>query len=391
MATLARLRHAVAQQASATARVRALPPVDRILRGEWRRTEHGDVFLREDWFPLDHAHGALTLGAALGAPRDGLARLLRSDSPPAAKRLAFFDIETTGLAGGAGTYLVLAGVGVYEAGAFRLRQYFLADVAQERAMLAAVHADLSGRDGVVTYNGRSFDLPCLASRLTMCRLPALEVGAHLDLLHPVRRLYRHRMPGCRLQEAERKLLRLVRHDDLPGWMIPALYAAYVRAGQAAPLRAVFAHNADDVLSLAGVLARVAGLVGGEPEDPEDAVAVARWCEFERDHDRALHLYERALPWLEGDDAWPWAASRFAALCRRSRRFAAAEAIWRVLASMGDRRAMMNLAMHLEHRAHDVEGALGLVRALREFAGDDAALAHRERRLVAKRLGSGSEI
>ena len=384
---LARLRAAVAQHAASQPWPRPqpagdLPPIDRILRGEWRETEEGLVFLREDWFPLDHAHGALPLSAALDAPSEGIARLLRSPRPPNADRLAFFDIETTGLAGGTGTYIVLAGVGVYEEGAFRLRQYFLADLAGERAMLTALRADLAERHGIVSYNGRAFDVPCLASRLTLNRVPNLDVGHHVDLLHPVRRLFQHRMPGCRLAEAEHRLLRMVRHEDIAGALIPAMYAAYVRAGQAAPLRAVFQHNAEDVLSLVGVLARVAALVAGDPEDPEDAAAVARWWELEGDHARALPLYERALPWLEGGDDWAWVSGRFASLCRRFGRYAEAAAAWRALARTGDRAANLNLAKHLEHRERDFEGALDIVQWLQPGGTPEerAALELRERRL-----------
>jgi uncharacterized protein YprB with RNaseH-like and TPR domain len=126
-----------------------------------------------------------------------------------------------------------------------MRQYFLADIACERAMLAMLAADLARFEGIVTYNGRAFDVPFVETRLTLARI-ASPCGAlaHFDLLHAVRRLYKHRMPGCRLAEAERKLLRIDRPDDVPGAIIPALYFDYVRAGRAGPLRGVFRHNAD---------------------------------------------------------------------------------------------------------------------------------------------------
>ncbi len=90
---------------------------------------------------------------------------------------------------------------------------------------------------------------------------------HFDLLHPVRRLYRHRMPGCRLADAERRLLRIDRPDDVPGWLIPSLYFDYLRAGRAAPLRGVFRHNAEDVLSLVGVLATLGRLLSDARAGP----------------------------------------------------------------------------------------------------------------------------
>lgn len=391
-----RMRHAVATHADAArtsarrAEPASLPPIAQILRGDWHEPEYGPVFVRDEWYTLDHEHGALPLRSALGVEAAALARLLGAVEAPHPSRLAFFDIETTGLSGGTGTYIVLAGLGSFEDGAFRMRQYFLADVAQERAMLAMLAADLRRFDGIVTYNGRAFDVPFVETRLTMARLPSPCGGMpHFDLLHPVRRLYRHRMPGCRLADAERRLLRIDRPDDVPGWLIPSLYFDYLRAGRAAPLRGVFRHNAEDVLSLVGVLATLGRLLSDDVPDPEDAVAAGRWWEHAGEPHRAMRLYREALPWIEGGDDWAWAASRHAALCKRFGDREEAAALWRRLWVEGERAAGLELAMHLEHHLRDVAGAESLTLALLQRAGDveGAALEHRLARLRRKRSRS----
>jgi uncharacterized protein YprB with RNaseH-like and TPR domain len=191
-----RMRRAVATHADAarTSARRAdavsLPPIAQILRGDWHETEHGPVFVRDEWFPLDHAHGALPLRSALGVEAAALARLLGAVEAPHPSRLAFFDIETTGLSGGTGTYIVLAGSVV------RRRRVpdaavLLAGLAQERAMLAMLAADLRRFDGIVTYNGRAFDA-VRRDALTMARLPSPWWMPHFDLLHPCGAV-RHRM------------------------------------------------------------------------------------------------------------------------------------------------------------------------------------------------------
>ncbi len=386
-----RLRHAVAQHAAAANRPPApapkdLPPIAQILRGDWHQTPEGPVFVRDDWFPLDHLHGKLPLAAALDACPVSLARLLGADEAPHAARLAFFDIETTGLAGGTGTYVVLAGLGSYEDGAFRMRQYFLAGPAYERAMLAMLAADLARFDGLVTYNGRAFDVPFVEARMTLARLRApLDRLAHFDLLHPVRRLYKHRMPGCRLADVERRLLRLERPDDVPGSLIPSLYFDYVRAGRASPLRAVFRHNAEDVLSLVGVLATLGRLLEGDALDPDDAAAVGRWWEYAGDAALAARLYAEALPWLEGGDDWGWVAWRLARLHKRAGERQSAVALWRGLWAKGDRCAGLELAKHFEHRARDPRPAMEVTRALliRAPEPERVALEHRLARLARK--------
>lgn len=412
-ATADRLRLAVAAHAAAIAKtsrranvepapVERAPEVQqpsdaslpRILGGEWLPTTHGPVFVRDTWHALDHEHGASVLGDALDLPHDavGLLSATREGEVDPA-RCAFFDIETTGLSGGTGTYIVLAGLGTFERTipgeplAFRLRQYFLAGLEHERAMLALLADDLADRDAVVTYNGRAFDVPIVETRLTLSRLKSpYRKLAHVDLLHHVRSLYAHRLPACKLAEAERRLLRLERFDDLPGFMIPHMYRDYLLAGRIAPLRGVFRHNADDVISLVGVLARLAGMLTHDDHDPDDGVALARWWERRGDEQRAMRLYRAALPWLDGDDAWPWAAARHARLCRRAGAREEAFPLWQALHERGDSAASLALAKHLEHHLRDYDGAASVVDELLARAGETAspALRHRMRRIDARR-------
>ena len=340
-----------------------LPPIERILGGEWVATPHGDAFVRDEWFAFGHEHGNLPLDSALAATPAALA-CLAAQPATASRRFGFFDIETTGLGGGTGTYAFLAGLGTFEDAGFRLRQYFLASVPGERAMLSLMRDDLATCDALVTYNGRAFDVPVVSTRLTLARLPDPYAGmAHFDLLHPVRRLYKHRMPACRLADAERRLLGIERFDDIPGALIPALYFAYVRAGRAAPLRAVFRHNADDVLSLVGLLARLTALFECDEPPPDDAVALARWWELAGQPERSIALYRSALSWLEGDGDWAWAAGRQARLLRRAGAHDDAAALWRALWAAGDAGAGLALAKHLEHRARDYAAAAEVTRAL----------------------------
>jgi len=359
-----------------------------VLGGTWFDTPAGPVFVRDEWYELDHLHGARAVGDALAVTPAG-ARLLTSGHDLAPSRYAYFDIETTGLSRGAGTYVVLAGVGSFERPArtlplsFRVRQFFLADIGAERAMLVALADELARFDGLVTYNGRSFDVPVVETRLTLARLRAPWCDrVHLDLLHAVRRLYRHRLPGCRLAEAERCLLRFERPDDMPGWLVPQAYFDYIRAGRLSPLRLLFRHNRDDVLSLAALLGHLVSLVEhAHAQTVEDALAIAHWLE-RSDEAMARMLYERMLPLIHGAPDWPWAAARLARLLRRAGRPSDAAALWRRLwVECRDTRAALDLAKHLEHRERNFAEAAALVSELRtveSFDGDD--LLRREARL-----------
>jgi uncharacterized protein YprB with RNaseH-like and TPR domain len=173
-------------------------------------------------------------------------------------RLLHFDTETTGLAGGTGTRAFMIGAADWLDGRFRIRQLTLTTMAAEAAMLHTFAEWLSGDTVLVSYNGKCYDVPLLATRYRLARLPNPLAGlAHLDLLHPVRRHWKRQWPNCRLATAERQLLGVVREDDLPGAEAPAAWLTYLRGGSARNLRRVAAHNAQDLKSLAGVLLHMA--------------------------------------------------------------------------------------------------------------------------------------
>jgi uncharacterized protein YprB with RNaseH-like and TPR domain len=174
------------------------------------------------------------------------------------QHLLHFDTETTGLAGGTGTRAFMIGAGDWIDGRFRIRQLTITSMAAEAAMLRHFAEWLNPDTVLVSYNGKCYDSPLLATRYRLARQPNPLVGlGHIDLLHPVRRQWKHVWENCRLATAERKLLGVVREDDLPGSEAPAAWLTYLRGGSAKNLRRVGEHNAQDLKSLAGVLLHMA--------------------------------------------------------------------------------------------------------------------------------------
>ncbi|MHB8766314.1 MAG: ribonuclease H-like domain-containing protein, partial [Deferrisomatales bacterium] len=231
-------------------------PVDRFVPGRRVAAASGTVYAAEWTAPAGHRHGRLPaddLGALPWAgARELFPELLGGVAGPG--EVAFLDTETTGLAGGAGTVPFLVGVGRWTGGGFRVVQLFLEDLDREAALLEALADELRGVTCVVTYNGRSFDLPLLENRHVLCRRPwPLAAAAHLDLLHPARTLWGRGHPDCRLATLEASILGHGRRGDIPGAEIPELYHQYLRRGATERLAAVFRHNRDDLLSLAGHL------------------------------------------------------------------------------------------------------------------------------------------
>lgn len=179
------------------------------------------------------------------------------------ERLLAFDTETTGLAGGTGTRAFMIGAADWHDGALRLRQLYITCLGAEGAMLRTFAGWLREDTALVSYNGRCYDAPLLATRYRLARQAnPLDGLAHLDLLHAVRRRYRGVWPNCRLLTAERMLLNVLREDDLPGAEAPQAWLTYLRGGAATHLRRVAEHNAQDLRSLAGLLAHLANLAAG---------------------------------------------------------------------------------------------------------------------------------
>ena len=165
----------------------------------------------------------------------------------------YFDTETTGLSTGAGTVIFLAGAGRVRDGRVAVRQYLLPDYHHERPLLRAVATDLAAATRVVTYNGRTFDLPMLAARLTvhgLFREQAALPDTHDDLLPDARRLFRRPLGGARLADVESGVLGVRRSSDCPGSEVPLRYFGYLRGGSPGILAEVLDHNFQDVVSLA---------------------------------------------------------------------------------------------------------------------------------------------
>jgi len=202
---------------------------------------------------------ALVLERSVAIPAEAAAALA---TLPAA---AYFDTETTGLSTGAGTVIFLAASARLDGERVRVRQFLLPDYPHEPALLRALTADLRGADRLVTYNGRSFDLPMLAARLTVHGLyhdQAAIPEAHDDLLPLARRLFRRPLGGARLADVESGVLGVRRVSDCAGSEVPARYFGYLAGGSPDILAEVLDHNAQDVVSLALLEAEICRLRRG---------------------------------------------------------------------------------------------------------------------------------
>ena len=220
---------------------------------------------------------------------------------------------------------------------------------------------------MVTYNGKSFDLPLIETRYVLQRMRTPFGNlAHVDMLHPARRLWREDDVECRLTNLERTLCGHAREGDVPGFEIPSRYFHYVRSGDARALEAVLEHNRLDIISLAMFTARASQLLDDGPPaaaTAREACGMGRLYERAGMTDAALESFARAADMTPTDAiARPDALRAHAALCRRLRRYDEAAASWRRVLDVRAcppgiaREATEALAVHHEHRARDLTAA-----------------------------------
>jgi len=229
---------------------------------------------------------------------------LKGEAPGRWQDVLWLDTETTGLAGGTGTYVFLLGIAYFAEGELVLRQHLLHDIGYERAFVETIQAEIEPFRACASYNGKSFDLPLLRTRWVMALRSEITVDeSHLDLLHPARRLWRDRYGSTGLKQLEESLFDEGRINDIPGSLIPDAYFHYLRKRDPAIIAPVLEHNARDIVSLVRVADRVAVAVlaarsGRAPDHAPAAYALARSFERTGELDAAFACYESA--YYDGD-------------------------------------------------------------------------------------------
>ena len=348
-------------------RIEGVPPrrpasgsIETVLGGEVSVNEAGTVLVVRHAMPMTAPYGRVTLGAAAHVAASTLRVLAPAVGEGLDPRgLFFLDTETTGLAGGTGTYAFLVGAARIDGERVEVTQLFMRDLDEEAALIGALAPLLEDASGIVTFNGSGFDIPLLETRFILQRRRWPGHLPHVDLMWPARRVWGETLGDCRLATIERRVLRAEREHDVPGHAIPGLYFQFLRRRTAAPLRDVLAHNRHDVLTLVGLLGWLGAVLEGRSTSltPEEHAGLGRLWE-RTDVERACACYERALATGLAGEAAHGIRLRLARWEKRRARWAAARALWEAAATAAafDPRPWEELAKFHEHRARDLPAA-----------------------------------
>jgi uncharacterized protein YprB with RNaseH-like and TPR domain len=323
---------------------------------------------------------------------EGISRRTRTvlENP---EKWLFLDTETTGLAGGTGTYAFLIGLAWWDAGGLQVEQLFMRDFAEEHSVLCQLAARLAERPVLVTFNGKTFDWPLLENRFRMTRsIPVPSLAAHLDLLHPARALWKFRLGTVRLTDLEREvlnptLLGWCRQGDVSSKFIPQFYFDYLRGGPPEPLLGVARHNQMDLRGLGALFGKINALLAEETNSDEemhglDLFGLSKFLHRRGDKGRAQVACAQAVDLGLPMEFHSRAQCDLALMAKRKGEHQRAAELWNEILtyeippdSSGAMHACEQLAIHYEQRVKDYERAL-------EFA-------HRARKLLRARASHAS--
>jgi uncharacterized protein YprB with RNaseH-like and TPR domain len=368
-------------------------PIEELVGGQVVDTDQGPCIVVEQQHPAGYQHGRIEINRALSHRTSTVTAIGRDPNLDALdlQTSAFLDVETTGLAGGAGTYAFLVGIGWFEGQNFRLRQVFMRDYSEEPALISLIQDTLGPLSGIISFNGKAFDVPLLESRFIMSRRRfPLSAAPHLDLLHTARRLWRLRLENCRLSTLETEILGLERDGDVPSELVPQIYFDYLRYGRAEPLRRVFYHNAQDILSLAALAGLSCSLfddpLRGEVEHAEDLYSLGRLYSNVGLVDRAETVLRATVAAHTRDDLRRQAVYHLSFQLKRQERWAEAIELWQLAIEENHGRLYpyVELAKYYEHRAKDFVMAEQL--ALQAIGWVESSSPHRGSWWREQRLG-----
>ncbi len=272
-------------------------PLEEMVNGRWINTHFGDIFRSEFIYDVSEPYGALDLREIYQFDSSDYVNYFQIPNIDYPDNIIFIDTETTGLIGGSGTVAFMVGLGWLKNQKFTIHQYFITQLSHEEGMLELLQSEFRNFSCILSFNGKSFDIPLLNTRFVMNRLsPVLQNYPHIDLLHISRSLWKYSIENCKLKTLEIDLLGIERQDDIPGELIPDVYFDYLRSRNLEKIERIFYHNRFDVISMLACLILIFKTLKSKvPEkNPLTDYAKGRLYSRKKDIERSICHYKNVL-------------------------------------------------------------------------------------------------
>jgi len=271
--------------------------LEELVGGRWINTSFGDIFRAEFVWNLKDLYGNCDLSTIFSIDLKAFSEIFLAPPPRSVESILFLDTETTGLSGGSGTVAFMIGLGFIKDNSFHVHQYFISRLSHEEGMLELVQNIVNQYDTIISYNGKTFDIPLLNTRFLMNHQHPFHPDlSHIDLLHHSRNLWKYSQENCKLTTLERDKLGFEREEDIPGELIPGVYFEYIRLNRVDMLTQVFIHNRWDIITMLAILLRIVeSQTRHQAENnPLDDYAKGRLFRNRKDFERSISHYRHVL-------------------------------------------------------------------------------------------------
>jgi len=332
---------------------------DDVFIGSWDLRQSGDVFIIHEIRPYGYKHGNLKIRNNSELSNFSKFEHFPTDSDT---RIAYFDIETSNLSFGAGSFVFLIGICYLTDSGIETNLLMIEHPSAEKGLLEVFNTMIDKFDVICSYNGKSFDAPFIRNRNAFHRLDhTLAQKHHIDLLTYARRLWKIRLESCRLSEIERTILCVDRDEsEIPGWLVPQTYLDFLQNRDAHILKGVVYHNMIDVVSLAALFQHISDIIqhskSGNEIEPVDFFSLAKLYESVDDLPQAGNYYQLALDGLLEPDIAKQIQRKYALLLKRLGDLKNAVVWWEKSALAGDIESCIQLSMYYEHKQKDYDQA-----------------------------------
>jgi uncharacterized protein YprB with RNaseH-like and TPR domain len=370
--------------------------IDKVIRGEWIESHGERVFVSRNSYPFGSSHGNVIFEKVIESGSHSEFWGIEEIKKFQLQDYLFLDTETSGLSLGAGSIIFLFGGCFFTENGLEVIQFFLDDPSSELFFLANIEELIHTHKCLVSYNGKSFDIPMLRSRMILNRMAIGNLDRpHLDLLHFARNLWKLRLESRRLSDIEKDILAFQRtEDEVPGWLVPQLYQEYLASGDASPLEGVIYHNENDIVSLAALFSHINKMISTEGSLDEvnylDIISIGSIYQKTGNLSLSEEFYKFGLEKSIAYKLDNKILRNYALLMKKQKKWTKAVEYWEMAARKKDMYACIELAKYFEHRKIDNSVAVIWVDSAISIAFDTGVseitieeLKHRKSRLESK--------
>ena len=370
--------------------------IDKLVKGEWLESQGKRIFIYRYVYPFGSSHGNVLFENELRYKNLSQFWGIKNLGTYNLNDFLFIDTETSGLSLGTGTIVFMFGGCFFTEMGLEVTQFFLDDPSNEALFLANIDELILNHKCLVSYNGKSFDVPMLRSRMVLNRMPYINLYKdHLDLLYFARMIWKLRLESRRLANIEREILDFQRvEDEVPGWLVPQLYQDFISSGDATPLKGVFYHNEKDIVSLAALFAHINKMISDQEtiysSNGLDIISIASI--FQRSGNLSLseEFYELGLEKGLPDKINHKILRNYAKVMKKLAKWPEAIKLWEIAADKNDPESCIELAKYYEHNVQDyhhalewIETAMLIINETSDNTNFLEKLDHRKKRLESK--------